>query len=204
MQRTGLLSVTVRLEISHRSLLTTSLSSLRRYPSSRARVHHNPPPDILAYQRQHDAHSPRPAKYKVPQASTLRLGHFSTIWLNLFPSAFPSLLLSHSAGGKFITWYLYNSIYNIVCVCVRVCCRICSVIYAYTWTHKTLLCAVCRMHARYTSIILMKSWIVSDAVEQLQLLSSFGATLLWHLFYTFQPQKCGFDSEWFFAKGDSP
>jgi hypothetical protein len=45
-----------------------------------------------------------------------------------------------------------------------------------------------QIHAPNISIILMKSRIVSSAVEQLQLLSSFRATLLWHLFYTFHPQ----------------
>ena len=55
---------------------------------------HNPPPDILAYQRQHYAPSTVLAKYKVPQPNALRLSHFAIIRLNLFPLGFPSLFLS--------------------------------------------------------------------------------------------------------------
>ena len=70
-------------------------SSVSWYSSSHAPwSFHNPPPDTLAYQRQHIAPSTLLAKYKVPQPNALRLSHIAMIWLNLFPSAFPALLLS--------------------------------------------------------------------------------------------------------------
>ena len=55
-----------------------------------------PPSDILTYQHQNYAPKTLLAEYKVPQSNLLCLSHFNfaLMWLNLPPSAFPSLFLS--------------------------------------------------------------------------------------------------------------
>ena len=95
-----------------------------------AGMHHNHsttlPPDILAHQRQNYASSTLLAKYKVPQPIALQLNHFAIIWWNLFPSAFPSLLLSVTSYIRICSWWIYRSIsmtyinirvYIYMCVC---------------------------------------------------------------------------------------
>ena len=72
-----------------------------------------------------------------------------------------------------------------VCICVCVC-YVSVWLYVYIHTHIRRFCL---QYANTCScIILIKSWIDTSAVEQLQLLSSLRATLFWHLFYTFHPQ----------------
>ena len=61
----------------------------------------------------------------VPQPSALRLSHFAIIWLNLFPSAFPSLFLSVTYYIYICLWWIYlsisitNIIYYIYNICKR-------------------------------------------------------------------------------------